>query len=422
MNPRLALTGVAVGALLLTGCATDSGGGSGGGSDSLSLGYFMPETGPSASYGPPMIAAVKMAVDEINADGGVLGSDVEVTGGDTAGDATIASQTIDRLLSENVSAVFGSGSSSITLAVLDKLASSGTMMCSGSDSATELATYPDDGLYFRTYPAATLLVPGVADWMIQDGATDIALVGRSDAIGKDIVGGLEAALEEQGVEPVLVEDYDPTATNFDSVVAKIKSAEPDAVFLQTFAEGGPLIKSMIENDLGPKDVALYGTSGIAFDDFWKSVDPNDPGVLEGLQGITAPLDIAPEFIDRLKKQDPSLRGSDFAATTYDCVILTALAAIAADSTDPADLKEEMVGLTNGDTECTTFKECADLLGDGKSITYVGASGAVGLDDQGEPTIGRNSLWRMGDKSQLEQVGSLTCGEDGVGSCTVDEGS
>ena len=65
----------------------------------LTIGTLLPQTGSLASLGPPEFAGVELAVNDINAAGGVLGKDVALVNSDSGDTATnIASQSVDRLL------------------------------------------------------------------------------------------------------------------------------------------------------------------------------------------------------------------------------------------------------------------------------------------------------------------------------------
>jgi branched-chain amino acid transport system substrate-binding protein len=97
-----------------------------------------------------------------------------------------------------------------------------------------------------------------------------------------------------------------------------------------------------------------------------------------------------EFNDRLAA---SVDAGNFiyGGQTYDCAIIMALAAEAAGSTTGADIMEEVVNVTTGGTECTTFADCKELLEAGEDIDYNGASGPLELDDVGDPTVGRYAI-------------------------------
>ncbi len=126
------------------------------GDGTLKIGTLLPQTGSLAFLGPPEFAGVDLAAKEINAAGGVLGKDVVVVDGDSGDTSTnIASQTVDRLLSEDADTIVGAASSAVTLTVLDKVVGAGVVQFSPANTSIKLSTYPDEGLYFRTAPPDT---------------------------------------------------------------------------------------------------------------------------------------------------------------------------------------------------------------------------------------------------------------------------
>ena len=80
----------------------------------LITGTLLPATGSLAFLGPPEFAGVKMAVDEINAAGGVLGAPMVNIDGDSGGTSTdIATQTTDAALSQGAQVIIGAASSGV---------------------------------------------------------------------------------------------------------------------------------------------------------------------------------------------------------------------------------------------------------------------------------------------------------------------
>src|SRR3954452_3736513 len=81
----------------------------------LTIGTLLPETGNLAFLGPPEVAGVQLAINDINAAGGVLGRQVALVTGDS-GDASTdtATQTVDRLLQSGVNAIVGAASSGVS--------------------------------------------------------------------------------------------------------------------------------------------------------------------------------------------------------------------------------------------------------------------------------------------------------------------
>jgi branched-chain amino acid transport system substrate-binding protein len=404
MNAKVTWGASALVALLaLSACST---GGDTGSGETVRFGYLMPETGSVAVLGGSLVAATRLAVDDINAAGGIDGSRVEVIGADTASDPTVASQALDRLLSRNVMAIMGTGQSAVSLSLLDKVVSSRTLMCSGADTALEFTDYPDDDYHFRTSTSNLLQAIALSSLMEENGAERVALVGRGDAFGQGLVDQLSENLGDKVVDEIV---YDPNTTSFDAEVAEIRAADVDSVALIGYAEMGEFVQTMIENKLTVDNgVQLYGVNQLASNVLWETVDPGNQAVLEGVKGVTNPKAYDEDFGARLLEANPDLTQALFAAEQYDCSIITALAAVAAGSTTAEDVREYVADITRGGEECNSYADCVALLGQDKDIRYVGPSGPKDLSDAGDPTVARFASWTMDAESQVQTDGEYAC--------------
>ena len=123
----------------------------------LTIGNLLPQTGDLAFLGPPEFAGVKLAVEEINAAGGVLGEDVVNIDADS-GDGTpdIAGAEVDKLFNQDVDAIIGAAASGVSVSVIDKITGAGVVHFSPANTAAGFDTYDDNGLYFRTAPSDLL--------------------------------------------------------------------------------------------------------------------------------------------------------------------------------------------------------------------------------------------------------------------------
>ena len=112
----------------------------------LTIGTILPQTGSLAFLGPPEFAGFDLAIQDINAAGGVLGQDVVGIQGDS-GDATTdtANQTVDRLLSQNVDAIIGAASSGVSLTVIDKITGAGVVQFSPGEHVEDAVRLPGQG-------------------------------------------------------------------------------------------------------------------------------------------------------------------------------------------------------------------------------------------------------------------------------------
>jgi hypothetical protein len=87
----------------------------------------------------------------------------------------------------------------------------------------------------------------------------------------------------------------------------------------------------------------------------------------------------------MQKTDPKLKDYTYGPESYDATVLTALAAIEAKTDDPTSFAPDILKVSAEGTECTSFKECSDLLNKGEDIDYQGVSGPCDLGETGSPT-------------------------------------
>ncbi len=233
------------------------------GNGTLKLGTLLPITGSLAFLGPPEVAGVRLAVKEMNAAGGVLGKDVEISEGDSsdAQTPTVATQTSDRLLGESVDAIIGAASSGVTLNVIDKIVGAGVVMFSPANTSKKLSTYADKGLYFRDAPSDILQGQVLGEVIADDNVTTIGLLVLNDAYGTGLADDLTKSFSSSGGRVVEKIIYDPKAQTFDTEVDRIKAANPAGIVLIGFDETSRILASLVEKGIGPKSKKVYGVDG-----------------------------------------------------------------------------------------------------------------------------------------------------------------
>ncbi len=229
----------------------------------LRFGSILPETGSLAFLGPPEFAGVEIAIAEVNEAGGFNGADVEYSAGDS-GDTTteIATQTVDRLLSENVDGIIGAASSGVTLTVIDKITNAGVVQFSPANTSKALSTYDDNGLYFRNAPSDILQGQVLGEILVEDGISSIVILALDDAYGTGLAEDLQTSFEAGGgtvlIDPII---YDPAAQTFGTEVGEAAGEDPDAIVLIGFEESSRILATMVEQGVGPNDLPVYGVDG-----------------------------------------------------------------------------------------------------------------------------------------------------------------
>jgi len=407
---------LAAGSLALTACgdsaqtpgaAPTSGGatsapatGGQGGDGVLTVGSLLPQTGNLAFLGPPEFAGVELAIKEINAAGGVLDKDVKYIEGDS-GDTQqdVANPTVDRLLSAGADVIVGAASSGVSFTVIDKITRAGVVQYSPANTSPDFTDYDDNGLYFRTAPSDVLQGRILGETILADGCTDVGILALQDPygeglaqnVGDTVTGGGGALTPEDAIF------YDPAASNFDAQVNELKAANPGCVVLIGFEESAKVIQSMVAAGIGPQQKQLYLVDG----NLGNALGEDLPaGVLAGTRGSLPGAEATAEFRERLKTVDPKLTDFSYAAESYDAVVTSALAAIAAKSDAGAALAKELPDITRKGEKCSTFEECKTMLEAGDDIDYDGISGPIELSDAGDPTSAVVGIYTYGPDNKL----------------------
>jgi ABC-type branched-subunit amino acid transport system substrate-binding protein len=221
----------------------------------LIIGTLLPLTGNLAFLGPPEVAGAQLAINDINAAGGVFGQPVQLLEGDS-GDASTdtATQTVDRLLGQGVNAIVGAASSGVSLTVIDAITGAGVLQISPANTSDQFTTYDDNGLYFRTAPPDTLQARALADLIINDGNNTVGVLALNDPYGTGLAENtinnlISAGLSEDAIQSIT---YDPQAANYDSEVQEMVEFNPDAIVVIGFEESSKVLEGLNANGIGPQ--------------------------------------------------------------------------------------------------------------------------------------------------------------------------
>jgi ABC-type branched-subunit amino acid transport system substrate-binding protein len=419
------VAGSAALALVLTACGSDSEeepSGDAGASESessesaapegdgtLTFGSLLPQTGSLAFLGPPEFAGVDLAVQEINEAGGVLGADVEHIRGDSGdGDSSnVANPETDRLLDAGADVIVGAAASGVSLTVIDRILNAGVVMFSPANTSTAFdeGDYAEPDLYFRTAPSDILQGAVMANLLLEEQKSNVAILARQDAYGETLAREVETNLTNAGSQVAATVFYGETTSTYDSQVSEIAGLNADALVLIGFEETARIIPQLIQAGSGPQDVDTYFVDGNTAGYGADSDNPLPPGTLAGTKGTLPGADAGDEFRDRLLEVDPDLNDFSYSGESYDAVVVSALAAIAAGSDSGEAVGSEIVNVTTGGEVCESFEDCAALLEDDPStdIDYNGVSGPIELGETGSPTAASIGIWEYDEENNISAV-------------------
>jgi len=374
------------------------------GDGELVVGYLLPTTGDLAFLGPPEIAGVNMAVEEINAAGGVLGKPVKIVPADS-GDGTpaIAPAEVDKLLGKDSDVIVGAASSSVSLSVIDKIVNAGVVHFSPANTSTAFDTYEDKDLYFRTAPSDVLQGAVLANEVVKDGFKNVAILARQDSYGEALADETAKGLEAGGATVATKTHYAADTANYTAEVNQVAATNPDAIVLIAFNETTKIIPQLIAKGAGPEDVQIYFVDGNTADyseDF-------DPGTLEGVKATFPGAELTGDFRERLLETDPKLKEFTYGPETYDAAIMSALAAEAAKDDAGVSIGAKLIEISEGGTKCMTFEECLPMAQAGEDIDYDGVSGPVDLNDTGSPSKATIGIFEYSADNTFENIDYVT---------------
>jgi branched-chain amino acid transport system substrate-binding protein len=365
----------------LTACAQTPSGDTGeaaGSEDPILIGVLSPLTGTISAYGQDQVNAVKMAVDEINAAGGLLGRQLTYQVEDDEKKPELAASLTQKLIEDGVDVIIGGMSSSSTIAG-GPIAERAKMLMispwSTNPKAAEgdwifRACFSDEfqGRIEATYAVEELGCKAPA--MLLD-------VGDDGTKGQGEV--VQATLEELGVPLVAVENYASGDRDFKAQLTKIKSFNPDCLITPNYYGEDALIRVQMK-ELG-MDIPQIGGDGNDAPEFFEIAG-------EAANGFRMTTHYAPddprEAVQHFSAKYKELYGEaprSTAALSYDAVMLYKLAVEKAGSFDPEAVRQALASLTDVTSLITASTFSMDETGTGiKALTIVRAENGTWVFD------------------------------------------
>src|SRR6478736_5728653 len=226
---------VATSSLLLAGCGSKASDTEGASAEScvdtagstIKVGSLNSLSGTMAISEVTVRDAIKLAVDEINASGGVMDKQIQIVGEDGASEPTVFAEKAEKLISSDcVAAVFGGWTSSSRKAMLPVFESNNSLLYypvqyEGLESSKNI---------FYTGATTNQQIVPALDYLKEKGVKSLYLVGSDYVFPQTANRIIKAYAAANGIE-IKGEDYTPLgSTDFSTIVNKVRSADADAVF------------------------------------------------------------------------------------------------------------------------------------------------------------------------------------------------
>lgn len=274
----------------------------------ITIGAVVPLTGDGAAYGIPIQRAGQIALEEINAAGGISGHELKVVWEDGKCEGKEATSAAQKLINiDQVKVIFGGVCSSENLAMADLINPAKVLVISPSATNPDITLKGGDFM-FRTSPSDAAAGSVAADYAYKKlEAKKSAVISET----KDYAQGLRRVFTENfkalGGEIVADETYNTGDTDMRTQILKIKTAAPEVIYIvpQTPSPGVLILKQLKAQGVEAKLLTAEVMIG-------RNVVAENKKNMEGLVGIENWFDekgdLAAKFLAKYKeqyKEDPA---------------------------------------------------------------------------------------------------------------------
>ncbi len=329
----------------------DSKKGSSSGSDVFMIGGIGPTTGNNAIYGTAVKNGIQLAVDEINADGGINGYQIEYQFEDDQSDSEKSVNAYNTLKDWGMQMLVGTVTSTPCVAVVEETHADNMFQLTPSATTVEAVQYDNAFRMCFSDPSQGTVS---ADYIAENGlATKVAVIyDSSDTYSTGIYQSFASEADAKGLEIVAAEAFTADSnTDFSVQIQKAKDSGAELVFLPIYYQQASLILAQADRaGFAPKWFGVDGMDGIL------NVEGFDGSLAEGLMFLTpftpdADDEATQTFVANYEKEfgDTPIQ---FAADAYDCMYVIKAAAEKADVTPDMSVSDMCDAMKSAMTEIT----------------------------------------------------------------------
>ena len=353
----------------------------------IKIGTAFPLTGDLQAYGSSSANGVRLAVDEINAAGGVLGEDLDLAVGDTRTTPQAGVDAANKLASiENVAGIVGAMSSGVTIPIARSVSSQkGIPQISNASTSPVITDLDDNGYLFRTIPSDALQGIVLGNLAYDQGLRAVSIMYVNNAYGEGLATEFTKQFEKRGGRVPASLPYEKGKASYRGELGKAAKGDAEALAMIGYPENGTtIVRQALEEGYFRKFVF---TDGMKAPEVGKNIGG---GYLDNAIGTspTAPqgTEAKKHFQSAYEEAYGELPPKPFIDSAYDAVYLLAIAMEAAESTDGEAVRDALMNVANppgtkvGPGE---WEKATAAIADGKNVDYEGVAGSLNFDKNGD---------------------------------------
>jgi branched-chain amino acid transport system substrate-binding protein len=367
-------------------------------SEPIRIGVLAPLTGGGGPYGVDIVKASKLAADQINAAGGLLGGrKIELFVEDDETNATAAVKAARKLLDiDKVVAITAIWGSAPILAVRP-LTLEKNVVLTALGSADEVTEGDTKGLVWRFQARASSWGEPAALAILKGGYKRIGLLHLQNPFVASMIPSFVKTIEEGGSKVISDVEFKPDQPSYRAEIEKVYADGPDAIFVPGYVnQFTSIAKEIYRGGYKGKVFSLTIAAAAGIDGSSTFVKNVGKEVAEGIEHVQpiSPLD-RPEYKAFVKAMGaPDGTVFPFAALQFDAINVLAVAIEKAKSANPVDFAKEIISITNGPgTKVANGVDALALLRKGEAIDFTGAGQDLKFDERGE-LLGRPFLHQV----------------------------
>ncbi len=303
----------------------------------LVIGVLSPLTGEGALYGKREVAAIQVASEEANAEGGVLeGRRLEARIEDSRIEPAPALSAAQKLIEiDNVPAIIGPTTSGAVLAVAPLVEKRRIVLISPIASADKVSTAGD--FVFRIGPRDHLQAHEAVKWFREKSFTKAAVLYINNEYGVGIERAFREDFERRGGKTIVSEAISPGQTDFRAELLKVKASGADVLWLPVYITGsGLIVRQKADLNL---NLPVVGTDPLADPLFLQTAGPAAEGVM--FTNTARPSGAVFQAFAVKYREKSGMEAEVLAAQTYDAATALIEAIKIARSVSPVNIKDAL---------------------------------------------------------------------------------